>query len=899
MGKIVMPKNSALLNEIESVLKIYYEADDWLSNDIYKQRLKAMIGDDQYSSSYTKKAQITSYFGFTVWEDINRPQSMRKITESGKRMYEAIKDKNTIGVQQTLMDAIENVTFGRKNYGCPESDSDVEPPKLFIRASMDLGYLTYKEFAYLLWKLEDVGQNYTDALADIRKFRSSGTVDLGEEATKYTDCKPIMILVRWGFLIEDGDDTTGGKHIKVAPAVIEKFESRLRNLKVYNIDMNVVDLTEKEDVENMFTPEWFKEKAKEYPTFDLEASAYREKFLEKYSVDVIKTLTGKDVLTKIFLNKETTDTLCCELEYNSEGKTLFGSIRSGFSTKYGLYYSKKKEAWAYGPSSKLEYISEDEAIIKGSELRDYLIAGAELLLGWTDFSTSGDYKKLYEELVKVTAGNVDKIWFLKYYQMLRPEVLPTIYSDSALEKAMQVLSIAKASSPIESMGLIKLFIDKCGISNALACRILWDNYPDVVEDESVPEELYDPDENEQHFRTWMSTQVSAAGTICTPSMISANSSALKKVCGMMDIIEYPDLENLFAVTNIDIFLDIKTIIRTHYDFDEVNKACGNGFLKSALNWYEKYLNEVLVEASTGEEPEAEAEEYGKKEFLEKVFLTSEEYDKLYRLLMYKKNVILQGAPGVGKTFLAKRFAYSIIGTKDDRFIEVIQFHQNYSYEDFIMGYKPTDDNFELKTGLFYNFCKKAEKDPDKTHKYFFIIDEINRGNLSKIFGELMMLIEGDKRGPQNRIKLAYRDEEFFVPENVYIIGMMNTADRSLAMMDYALRRRFSFFDVEPAFGKDSFKTYLKEKVINDDAIITKVIDRFKALNTKIADEDNSGLGKGFCIGHSYFCIPPVSGQTAAEWYDAIIEFEVAPLLDEYWWDDKSKAEDCKKDLMKD
>ena len=119
------------------------------------------------------------------------------------------------------------------------------------------------------------------------------------------------------------------------------------------------------------------------------------------------------------------------------------------------------------------------------------------------------------------------------------------------------------------------------------------------------------------------------------------------------------------------------------------------------------------------------------------------------------------------------------------------------------------------------------------------------------------------------------------------------------MMDYALRRRFSFFDVEPAFGKDSFKTYLKEKVINDDAIITKVIDRFKALNTKIADEDNSGLGKGFCIGHSYFCIPPVSGQTAAEWYDAIIEFEVAPLLDEYWWDDKSKAEDCKKDLMKD
>ena len=407
------------------------------------------------------------------------------------------------------------------------------------------------------------------------------------------------------------------------------------------------------------------------------------------------------------------------------------------------------------------------------------------------------------------------------------------------------------------------------------------------------------DDNEKAFREWMSTQISASGNICTPSMISANSSALKNVCGLMDITEYPDLENLFCVTNIDTFLDIKSIIRGHYDFDDVNKACGNGFLKTALNWYEKYLNEILAESDPGEEPNDSSDKYSKEDFLEKVFFTESEYDRLYRLLMYKKNIILQGAPGVGKTFLAKRFAYSIIGAKDDRFVEVIQFHQSYSYEDFIMGYKPTDENFELKTGLFYNFCKKAEKDSDKTHKYFFIIDEINRGNLSKIFGELMMLIESDKRGSQNRIKLAYRDEDFFVPENVFIIGMMNTADRSLAMMDYALRRRFSFFNVEPAFEKPKFEQYLKEKVINDNSVVKKIIDRFTALNAIIADEDNSGLGKGFCIGHSYFCTPPVSGQTAEEWYKTIIDFEVSPLLDEYWWDDKSKSEDCKKELLKD
>lgn len=252
MGKIVMPKNSALLNEIESVLQIYYEANDWLTNDIYKERLKTMIGADQYQSSYTKKAQITSYFGFTVWEDFSNPQSRRRITESGKKMYEAITENNTDKIQEVLMNALETVKFGRHNYGCPESDSDVEPPALYIRAILDLGYLTYREFAFLLWKLEDVGGNYTDALAELIELRNQGTITLSEEANKYADCKPIMILVRWGFLAED-DDSTGGKHIIIAPEVLRKYETRLRNLKIYNIDMDydepIVDDDKKETID--------------------------------------------------------------------------------------------------------------------------------------------------------------------------------------------------------------------------------------------------------------------------------------------------------------------------------------------------------------------------------------------------------------------------------------------------------------------------------------------------------------------------------------------------------------------------------------------------------------------------------------------------------------------------
>ena len=402
----------------------------------------------------------------------------------------------------------------------------------------------------------------------------------------------------------------------------------------------------------------------------------------------------------------------------------------------------------------------------------------------------------------------------------------------------------------------------------------------------------DYSENEKRFRAWMSTQTSQSGKVCSPSMISNNCSALNNVCQLMDIIEYPDLESIFQITSVDVFNDVKAIIKGHPDYDDVDKACANRYLSTALKWYSRYLDELLTVAIESEEKSAPA--YDKAQFLADVFMTDERYEKLKKLLFYKRNIILQGAPGVGKTYLAKKFAYSILEEKNDRYIEMVQFHQNYSYEDFIMGYKPVDDGFELKMGTFYSFCKKAESESDKP--FFFIIDEINRGNLSKILGELMMLIEGDKRGSGNKIKLAYKNELFSVPENLYIIGMMNTADRSLAMMDYALRRRFSFFDVEPAFDNPDFKTHIMKNV--GATIAEKVVSRLQDLNKIIADESSSGLGKGYCIGHSYFCVPPVEGQSDEEWYNSIIEYEITPLLYEYWWDDKDKANDCIKELTK-
>ncbi len=272
------------------------------------------------------------------------------------------------------------------------------------------------------------------------------------------------------------------------------------------------------------------------------------------------------------------------------------------------------------------------------------------------------------------------------------------------------------------------------------------------------------------------------------------------------------------------------------------------------------------------------EKYEKTDFLSQVFMSAQRYDTLVAVLKNKKNIILQGAPGVGKTFAAKRLAYSIMGEKDDTRIEFVQFHQNYSYEDFMMGYKPSENGFELKMGIFYRFCQKAANQPEKD--FFFIIDEINRGNMSRIFGELLMLIEKDYRG--TKTTLAYNGISFSVPANLYIIGMMNTADRSLAMIDYALRRRFSFFEMEPGFDSEGFVRYQNE--LNNETF-NQLIEKIKELNKEIASDRS--LGRGFCIGHSYFSNWK---ESTDEKMQAALDFDILPMLDEYWFDDTAKLQ---------
>ena len=282
--------------------------------------------------------------------------------------------------------------------------------------------------------------------------------------------------------------------------------------------------------------------------------------------------------------------------------------------------------------------------------------------------------------------------------------------------------------------------------------------------------------------------------------------------------------------------------------------------------------------------------YSPEQACQDLFISREDFDRLITSIESRRNLILQGPPGTGKTFIARRIAWCIIGRKYNRSIEMVQFHQSYAYEDFVQGYRPTNEGgFELKDGVFHRFCERAQDNPGTRH--VFIIDEINRGNLSRIFGELLMLIEGDKRSAGYAVALTYSDKRFHVPPNVYILGMMNTADRSLALVDYALRRRFAFETLEPAYGTQSgseaFREYLINKKRADPELVTLIVERMARLNERIRDDKE--LGRGYRIGHSYF-VPDDREEPSEDWYRQIVNTQIAPLLREYWFDSPEEVE---------
>jgi 5-methylcytosine-specific restriction protein B len=376
-------------------------------------------------------------------------------------------------------------------------------------------------------------------------------------------------------------------------------------------------------------------------------------------------------------------------------------------------------------------------------------------------------------------------------------------------------------------------------------------------------------------------------------VVGFETSPVNKAVGVFEITQRLHLDEDDGEEEISMLL--QTVLPETYTHDKLKKIILSGDYSQLSTGSIHALEKEDYDRIINLEVSVDKKAYDLQQAVKEIFMGEQELVDILKNLIYKKNIILQGPPGTGKTFVAKRLAYLLMEEKDNSKIEMIQFHQSYAYEDFIQGYKPIGNGtFKLLNGVFYRFCKKAQADPG--NKYFFIIDEINRGNLSKIFGELMLLIEADKRGPDNAVALTYdtaNGRKFFIPSNLFVIGTMNTADRSLAVVDYALRRRFAFVNVNPSFER-SFNNELLNNGI-DEGIIQKIIERMRYLNRQILDDPS--LGQGFQIGHSYFCNFR-NGKGDEDWYQRIIKYEISPLLVEYWFDNPLIVREYIKQLEK-
>ena len=393
-------------------------------------------------------------------------------------------------------------------------------------------YLTKSEIADFVFFNDAVAKtnkiDYLTIIKQIEEYRATGSLPISIEKDESKrqwkqetrQVREMVKVLTWsGCVVEESD----GNILLESDSLTKSNKADLFDILTYEDFWNPVgdnfndikksyqkymDLQEadafdaKDMVGNLLTPEWFNENGKAFLYMDEEAEVERQAFLKKYNPDILRNLEGMTLLRTIFLNDDNKDNLCYELEFNSKLIELFGSIKSGTAYKYGLHYSKKNQSWATGSGRKPQFLTADEAVELGTEIRDYLLAGAEVLKKYDGIETLNDYKNLFKELNEVTDGYGTHVWFLKYYQMLAPELFPPIYSKNAQETVLKAIGESPDDNTVVRMGQMQLFIKKCEVSPVVFSRTFWSNYDaDTVEVDGDTEETQKPIKYETKYES--------------------------------------------------------------------------------------------------------------------------------------------------------------------------------------------------------------------------------------------------------------------------------------------------------------------------------------------------------------------------------------------------------------
>lgn len=651
------------------------------------------------------------------------------------------------------------------------------------------------------------------------------------------------------------------------------------------------------------------------------------RFCDRFGPDRLRKLDGETLLNTMHAHGGR-DSLVYWLEFKSDDEfptRQFGSIAGGTALKFGLYKSKDSGKWTAGDSKNQTTLTVDEAVAVARRHRDQLLAAAGVLESLPIGADDEAYAALQEKLAGVAPDVSRLAWGHKYLSLLFPDRLDDYHSkDWQRHNLLKLLQL-----PPEHPGLYV----PAGRFVRLAALMGWpiNHLTATLNDRNGSPANYwrigtKGDEDQDIWQDMKAGGYAAIGwaKLGDLSSVLAGDDAREKIAASLTkdyssnnsvasrkAGEIRNFAEVMAENDVILAADGERIIgvgrlKGSYRFDptppvdaphrrdvewlstaEWKLPVSEGLQTTVWQLKKDDRNLLAAEKQMLEPaaviPPPDPEQfYSPESALNGLFVPQDQFQAMINALHLKKNVILQGPPGVGKTFIAKRLAYALLKAKDPSRVEMVQFHASYSYEDFIQGWRPSaNGSFQLRNGVFYEFCNRARSD---TRDYVFIIDEINRGNLGKIFGELMMLMETDKRGSEYAIPLPYSEagERFSVPGNVHLLGLMNTADRSLAMVDYALRRRFRFFDLRPQFEHPAFVEQLRARGASDQ-LIQVIVRKMADLNAKI-ESDHKNLGRGFAIGHSFFCIS-AEGIVADEgWYRSVVEHEIAPLIEEYWFD---------------